>query len=541
MIKNKKIEESVLVFFFFSILVVFIGLNTEGFNYDKIWLVHMLQKIANGELIYKDINAITGPIFFLMGGGIFKIFGSTFLTYEIFSGIMYGLFSVIVYNLTKYIGSSKNKYLKIITLVFLFENASMISVVNYNIFCLIFVLTAMYFEIKKIRNNNKEKYDLYIGIFLALAFLSKQTIGAVAVIATGLVSLIYGILIKKTNPIKEILIKAIGFLSIISVAILLMLAFGNFSDYIDLCFGSILEFGENNISMTSGTPYFAAMIAILIAGIMILKLNKSDKELLIINLYAVATMFFMAPIANSYHIYMGLIINYFILIKILNILAEYKKHDTLKLISTIFIVLLHTGPYFSMQASDISNTETVVTIFDLACIIYNMIFLCVIGYEIIKERQEFLKKKFYILISVFIIILACNHFYTIKKEDIPQGLEIYSKHGFNSEELYRISNVIDYIKEKESEGHRVMVISSDASLYMYPLNRNNNKFDLFLYGNLGYKGTERMISQMGEWENTIILRNDEIFWQEPKEIDEYLEDNCEKIGQIEDLKVYYQK
>ena len=39
----------------------------------------------------------------------------------------------------------------------------------------------------------------------------------------------------------------------------------------------------------------------------------------------------------------------------------------------------------------------------------------------------------------------------------------------------------------------------------------------------------------------IILRNEERFWQEPKEIDEYLEKNCEEIGEIEDMEIYYQR
>ena len=137
--------------------------------------------------------------------------------------------------------------------------------------------------------------------------------------------------------------------------------------------------------------------------------------------------------------------------------------------------------------------------------------------------------------------LSCNYGYGEKDEVVPQGLEIYLKHAFDNDELEKISAVIEYIKEKENEGYNVMVVSSDASLYMAPMNRNNNEFDLFFYGNLGYKGVQKTMDKMKKWKNTIILRNEERFWQEPKEIDEYLEKNCEEIGEIEDMEIYYQR
>lgn len=539
MLKKEKIKE-LAVFFFFGLFVIFINLNNEKFNYDRIWVFHMLKKISEGDLIYRDMNIITGPIFYLIGGLCFKIFGANFFTFDILQGVTYGIFALLFYKISKEISNKQNKYLDILTLVFLYINASTISMGDYNLLCLIFIMLAMYMEIKRQKSYSKNKYDFLIGMFIALAFLSKQTIGGMAVIATGIISIVYVIFIQKQNPIKEILIKAGAFLLVYSIAILLMIHFENFYDYIDLCFGSILEFGGKNISFANPNLYTVIMLGTLFTGCMIFKLNKNDKELFVIDIYALATLFYMVPISNSYHVFMSLIMSYFVLLKIINILVKYEKNDLLKLISAILIVSMFTALCASGKTSSSNSEIAEVRLIDLVYTFFNIVLLCTIGIKIIKEKLKTLEKSFYILVSILIIMLACNYFYTIKTETLIEGLEIYSMHGFEYSEVNRINNIVKYIKEKEKEGYNVMVVSCDASLYFVPLDRNNNKFDLFLYGNLGYNGTSKMISKMYEWENTIILRCEEEFWQEPKEINEYLESNCEEIGKIEDMKIYYQ-
>lgn len=539
MSKNKKIVESIIVFLFFSVIVILFNLNTKAFNYDKIWVFHMMQKIANGDLIYTEMNVITGPLFYLVGGAVFKIFGASFVVYDIFSGISYGVFAILFYNIAKEIGDDRNKFLDVLILFFLLANATIIGVANYNIFCLSFIMLAMLMEIKKNKEKSSYKYDFLNGIFLACAFLSKQTVGGMAVIASGLISLIYGIAIEKRNPIKEILMKMAGFFCIMVPAIIVMLCAGNFYDYINLCFGSILEFGGSNTNIRAGNPYFVIMLAIFITGLMVWNLNKSDKELFIINLYAIANMFFALPLANTYHIYLALFTSGFILIKTMNILQEYEKKDIIKLIVVLVIVALRVSPYFDVTSSGMEENE--ITLIDIIYNLFNIILLCTIGYGVIEEKYKFIKVNFYVLSLFLCIGFLWNYGYGVKNEVVPQGLEIYSKHAFDNEELERISAVIEYIKEKENEGYKVMVVSSDASLYMAPMNRNNNEFDLFFYGNLGYKGVQKSIEKMKVWKNTIILRNEERFWQEPKEIDEYLEKNCEEIGEIEDMEIYYQR
>ena len=104
--QNKKdILEKIIIFFVFTALVSIINLNTKNIDYDRSWIFHMCQKVANGDIMYKDINIIVGPIFYLMGGMALKIFGTNYFTFEIFGGILYGIFSAIAYDTMKQIYS----------------------------------------------------------------------------------------------------------------------------------------------------------------------------------------------------------------------------------------------------------------------------------------------------------------------------------------------------------------------------------------------------------------------------------------------------
>ena len=76
---------------------------------------------------------------------------------------------------------------------------------------------------------------------------------------------------------------------------------------------------------------------------------------------------------------------------------------------------------------------------------------------------------------------------------------------------------------------------------MAPMNRNNNKYDLLFNGNLGYNGKNKILEEIKGFKNTLLLKNKEDFWQEPKEIKDYVLENYELIDEIENLNVYYKK
>lgn len=128
------------------------------------------------------------------------------------------------------------------------------------------------------------------------------------------------------------------------------------------------------------------------------------------------------------------------------------------------------------------------------------------------------------------------------KENNLYYIPEYSVIGAENNELKDILEVNKYILDKEKEGYEVKILDIVASKYMIPLHRNNYKFDLMLNGNLGYNGEERLIEEIKSIENLIILRQkpeiETIKIQQPEEIDKFIEENYEKIGEINNLEVY---
>ena len=118
----------------------------------------------------------------------------------------------------------------------------------------------------------------------------------------------------------------------------------------------------------------------------------------------------------------------------------------------------------------------------------------------------------------------------------------YSCIGVENEVLKDIHEIDKYILEKEKEGYKVLILDIDASKYMVPLHRNNYKYDLLLNGNLGFNGEKRVIAEISELENLLILRQkpeketEKI--QQPKNIDTFIEENYKYIGEINDLEIY---
>ena len=91
------------------------------------------------------------------------------------------------------------------------------------------------------------------------------------------------------------------------------------------------------------------------------------------------------------------------------------------------------------------------------------------------------------------------------------------------------------------EYNSALIISSDSALTMISLNQNNGDFDLVFNGNLGYNGINSLINKIKNSENTeflIYTNKEDMFWQEPLEIREYIIKNLTKIGEICNYSIY---
>ena len=102
-----------------------------------------------------------------------------------------------------------------------------------------------------------------------------------------------------------------------------------------------------------------------------------------------------------------------------------------------------------------------------------------------------------------------------------------------------VQNVANYIMKQKEKNIEVIIISYKASLYNNILKINNGGFDLPFYGNLGVEGIEGLINKLDMMKNTnVLITKDEIKYQESQELRDYVINNFEKIGEIEEFYIY---
>ena len=147
----------------------------------------------------------------------------------------------------------------------------------------------------------------------------------------------------------------------------------------------------------------------------------------------------------------------------------------------------------------------------------------------------------FIIFIVFFVKLGT----TYSKE--YQNLEYFdSNHPFyntriSEENKSKIEQICDYISIKNTEGTKVIVFSYEAAGFMVPLKINNNELDLPLMGNWGYNGTKKIISKISNMKNTeflIFTDKEDCFYQESKQIREFIINNFEKTGELLNYSIY---
>ena len=157
------------------------------------------------------------------------------------------------------------------------------------------------------------------------------------------------------------------------------------------------------------------------------------------------------------------------------------------------------------------------------------------------------EKLLKIVLSILVIFSISNSTYNfvswlkaVKSENynIKPTSPFYG--GFISdEELKSIGNVVKYM---ESKSNNVVVLSNKAAFYMILTNRNNGILDLPFRGNLGKEGEKGLVETIKKLNNTEILiekSEEEMNWQESMMARQYIKNNKQKIGEIEEFEIYY--
>lgn len=339
---------------------------------------------------------------------------------------------------------------------------------------------AVVFVLIGINLNLKRKeikfYNFWQGIILFLVLFTKHNIGIYYAISQIIIELIIEEKWKKiTNLLKQFLVFFIGLLTFVFVLYKEQLLYS----FIDMSISGLSEFAAN--ITISKVPFIITLGVIILSGILIYKkaYDVENKENTIILLVTGIAMLLMAyPIADTWHMILASLVLYIEIIYILDF-------NEIKLNSNKILLLI----------------DAYLILFIILNTFYNV--TCIKN-EVIELD---LKKD-----SAFYLSFVKN----------PQ----------------RQKNIEEFIKSKSGN---VLIISPEAGIYNLNLELDSHGFyDEPFNGNLGSNQVNKMIEGLTEYENTyILIHTNKKYLQEIVEFREYIEENYNKVGEIEDFSIYY--
>lgn len=507
----------------------------------------MTQKVAMGELPYTEINMIITPLFYQLGALLFNITGQANLfMYSVYGGLIGAFVMLMFYKVIKEI--TANSFMSIVATCFMTEIISIIYETNYNGLLLGLILSVILLEIRKEKAFNKKKYNIFIGILVGLCAAIKHTVGGVTLLTTLVFPVVKALSLEEKNTwLKEIGNKFIG-IAIVGIPYFLwLLVAGNLTDFIDLTILGMFDFAEKNTVGTFFNVFFLMGASAVFASIMLFdtykKNNATGKEWLIIALYAIAAMTYSVPLFNFYHVFISNVIPMIIILCLVINLSKDKKKNTFIIILAAY-TLFKILTFISMPRITDSNAE-VYTRWGGLQVMQNYLYCFFVFLIVIFALFDKVKVAAISVILAFVVAPIGFNLYvwqTNVEENNKYYVYEYSCIGVENEVLKDIHEIDKYILEKEKEGYKVLILDIDASKYMVPLHRNNYKYDLLLNGNLGFNGEKRVIAEISELENLLILKQkpeketEKI--QQPKNIDTFIEENYKYIGEINDLEIY---
>lgn len=331
---------------------------------------------------------------------------------------------------------------------------------------------------------NKEKikfYNVFQGIIIYLTIFTKQNIGMLYLIAI----IIAEIFSNKKEAIHSIIREITVTLVLALVTVGIMLLQSNFNGFLNYTILGMLDFTGSNLTIQETVEfiiiaYGLIAIASYIQCIMLYKTKKiEDKNIIFLLIFAITLNFSAYPIFNLYHTSFAILLNIIIFIYIFEKLLLEK-----------------------IQSNKIKIALVIVT---------------------------------YLIINIFGINCGLK---TSKNIKIVDNDNVYYSANMSEELNRNLKEVTEYILKKEKEGIEVICVSADSALYMTAINKNHGELDLIFNGNLGYNGKENTIEKIKGLENTEILMNENIYWQELTELREYILQNYTKSGKVGECNVY---
>lgn len=477
------------------VLITSIVLSKPLENYDEIWNFNIARCISNGLVPYRDISMIVTPLAGCIEAIFLKIFGSEMIVARILAiALMAGSYFIIHKIFIKLNVREELSYLFVLCLVLLNQSSIFM---DYNYMLLMLSLILLFMDLKY-KGKRSRRIQIALGIIGGLCICTKQTIGLLICFALVLNRLLF---VKNKSDFKieltTMLFRFIGILIPSAIFVLYMLITKSFGAFWDYCVLGISTF-SNRITYTSliESQKIGAWLAIIVPLTLIGNLvyvvyckikNKEFSNIFIVLFYSIPMFLFAYPIFDEFHMYIASILSLILLGNDLSFLFKFlgKKlsFNTNKFIAemtgivAVLVMVLYTA-----------NTE-------------------VNTMEVLSELSKYKQ---------------LNHF----------------KYIFVDNELNDMIMKTDEYMAKQEKA--VYILDPNSAMYMIPSNRYTKDYDLFMLGNFGKGGEDKLIERIKNEEAQYLILSDDyaLNWQTPMKVREYVKENMKRIGNVGQLDVY---
>ncbi len=486
-----KLIKNILIFVLIFIICSSNILQKSINNLDEIWNYNFARNIADGLAPYRDFNMIVTPLLYFICGVILKILGNQLIVMRFLAILLMSSVFFMAFQILRRVTNSQIAIISLSVLLYAFKD---IMCIDYNYAVLLIALLVLYIEIYKKNVSVFEcnfRREFLIGCIAGLSILCKQTTGlAITIACIG-----YKILaVRNKDELKKFLkigfIRLIGAIVPVLIFIIYLLVNNNLFDFLDYTVLGLKTF-TNSIPYTSFMKkklIYALYVPTFILIMFISALIKNKREVYVLFAYAISSFVVAFPITDKIHFGIGSLITF--------IASIYYFYCILKK----YIPVKEKGRKIIYILGNFVGT--------FAILLFALYSGNIIINKYIRAPKEY----------------ELSHFY-----GIPENINLKK----------RILEVDNYINTQRENGKKVYILDSEAAIYNIPLNIYYKDYDMFNQGNLGAKGEDGIIERIKAEDNCVyLIKSNNINWQHPTKVREYVQNNLNLMGKISIFDIY---
>ena len=509
---KKKIINILTQFSIFTLsLAVFLvaRLVTPATDLDEVWNYNTANAFAMGLIPYKQVSMITTPLLPMINSIFLKVVFNGIMTYRVLMGIVFALIVLFIYLIIKELSSKK--LLSYICAFFIGTLLIKKFLLDYNYLFLLISLVIAFLEIRDIKKNENFNFNhnLCVGVLTGLAFLTKQTIGALLIFVMIFEVFIYmkksGFNLKFDKFIKLIGVRIFGMMVPIIIFLIYLGVTGAFNDFINYAIKGVREFSNS-------VPYYRLF----------------DSNDIVVSI--ISRLFII--------VYIPLFITF-----ILESIKNKKLKDEL---INIYVLAFCSIPVIAIIYPISDDFHLMVaSVFALIIISYLLILVLKKIGGLIKI-DVFYKKLLLIGILFIIILISFKNLIIERNINIKENVLVPFKHyeGIYVPEYLskRISDATDKVQAYSNSGRESIIVDAEAAIYDIVLNRYKKNYDMLLIGNIGENGVEKIINEIKDSHNVYyFVKNPQyaLNWQLPEDIVDYIRNNLKYHETVSVFDVYY--